>query len=103
MRATLPVPPAASCSCMGPPWARKRLPESQSKTRGRIDRAFVRSISTRDHPGTADPEVVEAFADEILRLDDSVPPGTYVDMCAHLPVCDPEKITAATIIMRGEY
>src|SRR6266404_3318173 len=82
---------------------RKRLPEFQSKNRRPIDRAFVRSIFTRDHPGTADDAVVEAFADAILKLDNSVPTGTYVDMCAHLPVCDPAKIGAATIIMRGEY
>jgi pimeloyl-ACP methyl ester carboxylesterase len=82
---------------------RKRLPEYQAKNRRPIDRAFVRSIFTRDHPGTADDTVIEAFADAILKLDDSVPTGTYVDMCAHLPVCDPEKIRAATIIMRGQY
>src|SRR5204863_7551535 len=82
---------------------RKRLPEFQSKNRRPIDRAFVRSIFTRDHPGTADDDVVEAFADAILKLDDSVPTGTYVDMCAHLPVCDPEKIKAAILIMRGEF
>jgi pimeloyl-ACP methyl ester carboxylesterase len=82
---------------------RKRLPEFQSKNRRPIDRAFVRSIFTRDHPGTADDEVVEAFADAILKLDDSVPTGTYVDMCSRLPVVDPEKIKAATIIMRGEF
>src|SRR5438874_1170020 len=82
---------------------RKRLPEFQAKNRRPIDRAFVRSIFTRDHPGTADDDVVEAFADAILKLDDSVPTGTYVDMCARLPVIDPTKITAATIIMRGEF
>ena len=82
---------------------RKRLPEYQSKTRRPIDRAFVRSIFTRDHPGTAEDRVVEAFADAILALDDSVPTGTYVDMCAKLPVVDPAKITAPTLIMRGEY
>src|ERR671925_2223830 len=82
---------------------RKRLPEFQSKNRRPIDRAFVHSISERDHPGTADDDVVEAFADAILKLDDSVPTGTYVDMCARLPVCNPEKIKAATIIMRGQY
>jgi pimeloyl-ACP methyl ester carboxylesterase len=32
-----------------------------------------------------------------------VPTGTYVDMCSNLPVCDPEKITVPTLIMRGEY
>jgi pimeloyl-ACP methyl ester carboxylesterase len=82
---------------------RKRLPEYQAKNRRPINRAFVRSIFTRDHPGTADDAVVEAFADAILKLDDSVPTGTYVDMCGRLPVCDPEKIRAATIIMRGQY
>jgi len=82
---------------------KKRLPEFQSKNRRPIDRAFVRSIFTRDHPGTADDATIEAFADAILALDDSVPTGTYVDMCSKLPLVDPEKIPAPTIIMRGEY
>ena len=82
---------------------RKRLPEYQAKNRRPIDRAFVRSIFTRDHPGTADDEVIEAFADAILALDDSVPTGTYVDMCANLPVVDPSRITVPTIVMRGQY
>jgi pimeloyl-ACP methyl ester carboxylesterase len=82
---------------------RKRLPEYKRVNRRPIDRAFVRSIFTRDHPGTADDATVEAFADAILALDDSVPTGTYVDMCAKLPIVDPRKIKAATIIMRGEY
>ena len=82
---------------------RKRLPEYQRVNRRPIDRAFVRSIFTRDHPGTADDATIEGFADAILALDDSVPTGTYVDMCAKLPVVDPAKIAAPTIIMRGEY
>ncbi len=82
---------------------RKRLPEYRAKNRRPIDRKFVRSIFERDHPGTADDVVIEAFADAILALDDSVPTGTYVDMCANLPVCDPAKITVPTLIMRGEY
>jgi pimeloyl-ACP methyl ester carboxylesterase len=81
----------------------KRLPEFRAANRRPIDRKFVRSIFERDHPGTADDVVIEAFADAILALDDSVPTGTYVDMCANLPVCDPEKITVPTLIMRGEY
>jgi pimeloyl-ACP methyl ester carboxylesterase len=82
---------------------RKRLAEFKAKNRRPIDRAFVRSIFERDHPGTADDIVIEAFADAILKLDDSVPTGTYVDMCANLPVVDPARITVPTIIMRGEY
>lgn len=82
---------------------RKRLAEFPRQTRRPIDRAFVRSIFTRDHPGTADEAVVEAFADAILALDTSVPIGTYVDMCANLPVVEPERITVPTIVMRGQY
>jgi pimeloyl-ACP methyl ester carboxylesterase len=82
---------------------RQRLPDFQGRNRRPIDRAFVRSIFERDHPGTADDVVIEAFADAILALDDSVPTGTYVDMCAHLPVVDPARITVPTIVMRGEF
>ena len=32
-----------------------------------------------------------------------MPTGTYVDMCANLPVVDPAKITAPTIVMRGQW
>ena len=81
----------------------KRLPEYQSKNRRPIDRAFVHSIFNRDHPGTADDEVVEAFAGAILALDQTVPTGTYVDMCANLPLVDPGRIPVPTLIMRGQY
>ena len=82
---------------------RKRLPEFQSKNRRPIDRAFVHSIFNRDHPGTADAATIEAFATEILKLDDSVPTGTYVDMCSRLPLVDPEKIAVPTMVMRGQW
>ncbi len=82
---------------------RKRLPEFQSKNRRPIDRAFVNSIFNRDHPGTADPATIDVFATEILKLDDSVPTGTYVDMCSKLPLVDPAKINVPTIVMRGQW
>src|SRR5215475_1280740 len=82
---------------------KKKLPEFQSKNRPPSDRAFVYSIFNRDHPGCAEDRVIEAFADYILKLDDSVPTGTYVDMCSRLPVVDPEKITVPTLIMRGQW
>jgi pimeloyl-ACP methyl ester carboxylesterase len=81
----------------------KRLPEYLKINRRPIDRAFVRSIFERDHPGTAEEATINAFADAILTLDDSVPTGTYVDMCSKLPLCDPAKITVPTIVMRGEF
>ena len=82
---------------------KKRLPDYLASHRRPIDRTMIRSIFTRDHPGTSDLTVVEAFADAVLALDDSVPTGTYIDMSAHLPVCDPEKIKVPTLIMRGQY
>jgi len=82
---------------------KKRLPEFKAKNRRPIDRAFVHSIFNRDHPGTADEATIEAFATEILKLDDSVPTGTYVDMCSRLPLVDPAKITVPTIVMRGQW
>ncbi len=81
----------------------KRLPEFRKMKRRPIDRAFVHSIFTRDHPGCAEEKVIEAFADAVLALDDSVPTGTYVDMCSKLPVVDPQKVTSPTIVMRGEF
>jgi len=82
---------------------RKKLPEFMAARRRPIDRAFVRSIFARDHPDCAEPRVVEAFADAILALDDSMPNGTYIDMCSRLPVVDPEKITVPTIVLRGQF
>ena len=82
---------------------RKKLPEFQAKNRRPIDKAFIRSVFDRDHPDTADRHVIDAFADAVCALDDSVPTGTYVDMCSRLPVVDPEKITVPTLIMRGQH
>ena len=82
---------------------RKKLPEFKSKNRRPIDRAFIQSIFARDHPGSADEATVNGFADAVLALDDSVPTGTYVDMCSRLPLVDPGRIAAATIVMRGQW
>jgi pimeloyl-ACP methyl ester carboxylesterase len=82
---------------------KKKLPEFRAKNRRPIDKAFIHSIFDRDHPGTAEDKVIDAFADAVVALDTSVPTGTYVDMCSNLPVVDPEKITVPTLIMRGQW
>jgi pimeloyl-ACP methyl ester carboxylesterase len=82
---------------------RKKLPQFLANNRRPIDRAFVHSIFQRDHPDTAETRVVDAFADAILALDDSMPTGTYVDMCSKLPLVDPARILAPTVVMRGEF
>ena len=81
----------------------KKLPQYLARNRRPIDRAFVHSIFTRDHGGGAEQAVIDAYADAILALDDSVPTGTYVDMCSKLPVVDPARISAPVLIMRGQY
>ena len=82
---------------------RKKLPEFLARKRRPIDCAFVRSIFARDHPDCAEPRVVDAFADAILALDDSMPNGTYIDMCSKLPINDPAKLTMPTLVLRGQY
>jgi len=75
----------------------------RSHNRRKRDRAMIRSIFTRDHPGTSDPRVAEALADAELVHGEEVPTGTYLDMTASLPVVDPLKVTAPVMIVRGEY
>ncbi len=82
---------------------RKKLDEWRSSTRRKVDEAFLQSIFTRDHPGTGEDRWIPAFIKAVLALDDSIPNGTYIDMCANLPLNDPAKLTCPTIIMRGEY
>src|SRR5689334_3756932 len=82
---------------------KKKLPEFKAKNRRPIHKAFIHSIFDRDHPGTAEEKVIDAFADAVVALDTSVPTGTYVDMCSKLPVVNPEKITVPTLIMRGQW
>jgi pimeloyl-ACP methyl ester carboxylesterase len=82
---------------------RKKLPEFLANKRRPIDRKFVYSIFERDHPDCADKATIEAFADAILSLDDSMPNGTYIDMCSKLPVVDPLKITVPTVVLRGQF
>jgi alpha-beta hydrolase superfamily lysophospholipase len=67
------------------------------------DRNMIRSIFTRDKPGTSDPAVAEAMADAELALGSSVPTGTYVDMTTKLPLVDPTKLTMPVQIIRGEF
>ena len=67
------------------------------------DRDMIRSIFTRDKPGTSDPAVAEALADAELVFGDTIPTGTYLDMTANLPVVDPARVQAPVLIVRGEH
>jgi pimeloyl-ACP methyl ester carboxylesterase len=64
---------------------------------------MIRSIFTRDKPGTSDPRVPEAMVNAEMPNGDTVPTGTYLDMTANLPLVDPTKVQAPVLMVRGEY
>ena len=64
---------------------------------------MIRSIFTRDKPGTSDPAVGEALADAELKYGNDIPTGTYLDMTANLPVVDPLKVRVPVLLARGEF
>jgi pimeloyl-ACP methyl ester carboxylesterase len=68
-----------------------------------VDRAFFESIFTRDKAGTSEKIVAETLAETELQYGDTVPTGTYLDMCANLPVVDPRNISCPVMIVRGEH
>jgi len=67
------------------------------------DRDMIRSIATRDKPGTSDPAAVEALADAEMQFGDQIPTGTYLDMTANLPLVHPDKVLSPVLLVRGEY
>jgi len=69
----------------------------------KVDRAFFHSIFNRDKPGLVEDGIADAFADAELQFGDTMPTGTYLDMCANLPVVDPERILCPMLIVRGEH
>jgi pimeloyl-ACP methyl ester carboxylesterase len=67
------------------------------------DRDMIRSIATRDKPGTSDIAAVEALADAEMPFGDQIPTGTYLDMTANLPVVHPQKVLSPVLLVRGEF
>jgi len=90
----------------GSPTLAKRAEQVEyfkTHNRRKRDREMIRSIFTRDKPGTSDPAMVEALADAELEYGEEVPTGTYLDMTANLPVVDPRKVPGPVMLIRGEY
>src|SRR3984893_3829901 len=81
----------------------KQLEFYRTYNRRPRDGAMIHSIFTRDKSGTSEPAVGDALAGAELRLGDSVPTGTYLDMAANLPVIEPQKIHAPVLVARGEF
>jgi pimeloyl-ACP methyl ester carboxylesterase len=90
----------------GSPTLKKRaekLDQWTSSVTRPIDPAFLMSTMTRDHSETAMQSRMKPYVDAILAIETTVPNGTYIDMCAKLPVCDPKQIKVPTAILRGQY
>ncbi len=81
----------------------KQLDEYRTHNRRLRDRDMIRSIFTRDKPGTSDQAVGDALADLELKFGDQVPTGTYLDMIVNLPIVDPAKVQSPVLLLRGEY
>jgi pimeloyl-ACP methyl ester carboxylesterase len=67
------------------------------------DRDMIRSIGTRDKPGTSDQAAVEVLADVEMQFGDQIPTGTYLDMTAKMPVVFPQKVLAPVLLVSGQY
>src|SRR5207247_6283459 len=82
---------------------RQQVDYFRTHNRRKRDRDMIRSIATRDRPGTSDPAAMEALADVEMQFGDQIPTGTYLDMTANLPVVHPERVLAPVLLVRGEY
>jgi pimeloyl-ACP methyl ester carboxylesterase len=82
---------------------REKLDQWRSSPTRPIDASFMHSIFTRDKPGTSEMIVADAVAAEELKLGNTMPTGTYLDMCAHLPLIDPLRLQCPVQIIRGEH
>ena len=82
---------------------RERLAEWRASHVRTVDRAFFHSIFNRDLPGTSEEGIADALADAELALGTTMPTGTYLDMCANLPVVDPARLACPVMIVRGEH
>jgi pimeloyl-ACP methyl ester carboxylesterase len=82
---------------------RQHLDDYRQTHRRPLTEAFIRDVFTRDDREIAYRDVVEIFARETCRWDDSVPTGTTLDYCTKLPLVDPARLDLPVMIFRGEY
>jgi pimeloyl-ACP methyl ester carboxylesterase len=81
----------------------KNLEYFRTHNRRPRGRDMIRSIFTRDEPGTSDMAVAEALADAELKFGEDIPTGTYLDMTSKLPVVQPEQVTSPVLLIRGHH
>ena len=84
---------------------REGLASFLASNRRKVTRDSLRAALLRDDPQgkTVEPMVPDVLADLTLAEEDTVPSGTFVDMCSKLPLVDPKKVLCPVYIMRGEH
>lgn len=83
---------------------REGLASYMASHRRSVTRESLKGALLKDDPHhtTVEPGVADALADAALRDGDSVPSGSFVEMCTKLPLVDPEKIECPVCLLRGE-
>ena len=71
----------------------------------KVTRESLRGALLRDDPDgkMVESDIPDFLADTALSDADSVPSGTFVDMCSKLPIVDPTKIICPVLILRGDH
>jgi alpha-beta hydrolase superfamily lysophospholipase len=82
---------------------RKQADFYRANPRRPFGMAQIQNIFDRDVAGKADPALVKAVADIELKLGDSVPSGTYLDMAVNMPMVDPARLTCPVCLVRPEH
>ena len=82
---------------------KKSVDEWLAGNRRPVDLALLESMVTRDNPNLSEPAVIKALVEQVLALDKTLPTGAFLDMATKLPICDPEKISVPTVVMRGQF
>ena len=81
----------------------KKLDVWKSSNKRPVDHAFFSTIFNRDKLGTSEDAVAQALADSEAPLCTHVPTGTYIGMCANLPLVEPEDVGCPTALVRSEH
>ena len=82
----------------------QRLDEWQATNRREVGAEYYHNMLTRDVGNLTHPDLGRIVAENELRNGgNSVPNGTYIDMCINLPLVDPEKITCPVLLIRAEH
>ena len=83
---------------------RRKVAETyRANPKRKVSLATYLGIFNRDKPGTYEPLVAQALADEELKHGDTVPSGTYLDMAVNMPMVDPKKVQCPVCVIRAEH